>query len=100
MNLGEIKLDEQKVMDVAMEAAFQVAKREVENAFQHHWHRENPHYDRIRKCVAEVANNLLASPEFKAKVVAACEEEFIERAKEKVANAVARTSVAKLRAKE
>lgn len=34
MNLGEIKLDEQKVRDVAMEAAFQVAKLEVEDTFQ------------------------------------------------------------------
>ena len=97
MNLGEIELDEQKARDVSMEAAFQVAKREVEDTFQCRWHRESPHYDRIRKYVEEVADNLLASPEFKAKVVAACEEEFIERAKEKVANAVARTSVSKLR---
>lgn len=97
MNLGEIELDEQKVRDVAMEAAFQVAKREVEDIFQRHWHRESPHYDRIRKCVAEVADNLLASPEFKARVVAACEEKFIALAEEKIANAVARTSVSKLK---
>lgn len=33
MNIGNIEIDEQKVKDVAMEAAFQVAKREVEDTF-------------------------------------------------------------------
>lgn len=97
MNLGNIEIDEQKIRDAAMDAAFQVAKKEAEKAFQHDCFREKPRYDSICRFVDEVIDNLLASPEFKAKVASICEEEFLMLAKEKIANAVARTSVAKLR---
>lgn len=97
MNIGNIEIDEQKIKNAAINAALQVAEREVENLFQRHWLRENPRYDRVCKCVQEVIDELIASPEFKATITAACKEEFLALAKQKIANAVARTSTAKLR---
>ncbi len=97
MNIGPIEIDSKELEAAAMKAVFEIAHKHIKSTINDVWPRESPKRKLIISLVDGVIEKVIESPEFRAKVEAACEEEYIARAKEKIANAVARTSVSKLK---
>lgn len=97
MNIGPIEIDAKEIEAAAMRAVIEVANKHIKSTVNDVWPRESPKRKLIISLVDSVVEKVIESPEFRAKVEAACEEEYIALAKKKIANAVARTSVSKLR---
>lgn len=97
MNIGPIEIDYKELEVAAMKAVLEIAHKHIRSTLCDVWPRESPKRKLIISLVDSVVEQAIESPEFRAKVEAACKEEYIARAKEKIANAVARTSVSKLK---
>lgn len=96
MKLEDIEIDEEKLKAVAMDAAFKMAKGEIDKQFGI-WHAGDSCRAIISRTVDEIVSRLLASDEFKNEIESFCRERFLQLAEEKIANAVDRTSVSKLK---
>lgn len=96
MKLEDIEIDEEKLKAIAMDAAFKMAKGEIDKQFGI-WHAGDSCRAIISRTVDEIVSRLLASDEFKNEIESFCREKFMRLAEEKIANAVARTSVSKLK---
>jgi len=93
-----VELDDEKIRDLVREAALRAAQGLVREQFSDHGYgSRNKHHEKIRKVIADSVDALINSAEFGEEVVAFCRKRFLELAEEKIANAVARTSVSKLK---
>lgn len=76
MKLEGIEIDEKKLKAIAMDAALQVAKGEIDKSIGV-WHSANNWRAIISRTVDEAVSRLLASDEFKNEVESFCRERFM-----------------------